>query len=480
MSLILHASNSNKILEQQLIPKYINIMTPTKTETITYNINKNINKDVIKAYKNKPDILIIDFSENKETPMYIKNIPRYPIFVNNIFYITPICYQQLNGFTNDNKNKQFIINDFIERIKKILGGIISDKDFKFKNIQQIEIESGIKNILYTDIQQNWFVNKIPKWMTTNIEPNKVGWFNPFNRIALDYIFENYKINITAELGAYYGLSTHYIANKLKNNNGSLYSFDLFDNILLTNYIVKSITPLDTNYFFKYIKFESFHSKLSEFDNVYSVKYDCFKAPELLKKYNIKVDLFYIDFCKKDKLLIEFVDHIFKLYPDCIIIGDDAVMLTTSLEYFKKKYNYVYLTSCYICSYNTKLKNVDKLLKNYKKEQKYRITTDIKLLNKIDIDYKIKYISNLMNQYNTSDEIIKKMEILNIKPNMSSRYLIHNSNLYHYIAYNTTKNVKYYSNLYNILNKKYPDNNTLNNLNLTPNDYFNDDLNILFT
>ena len=37
----------------------------------------------------------------------------------------------------------------------------------------------------------------------------------FNKIAIDHIFENYNINKTAELGAYYGLSTKYIANKNK-------------------------------------------------------------------------------------------------------------------------------------------------------------------------------------------------------------------------------------------------------------------------
>ena len=476
MNFILYPANTNKLLEPNNISKYINIKNKSKTEIIIYGINKNINKDVIIAYEKKPDILIINFDNNE--PIFIKNIPRYPIFINNIFYITPICYQQINGFSNDNNNKQYLINDFIERIKRILGGIISDDKFKFQNISYVNIDSGIKNFTSDNFEKKWFVNKIPKWMTTYIEINDAGWFSYFNKIAIDHIFENYNIKKTVELGAYYGLSTKYIANK--NKNSELYSVDSYDNILLTNYIVKNITPLDNNYFFKYIKFESFHSKLSDFENLYSIKYDCFSAPTLLHKYNKKIDLFYIDFCKKDKLLIQFVDNIFKLYPDCIIIGDDASMLSTSLNYFKNKYNYVFLTDCYICSYKTEIKNIDKLLDKYNKEKEYQNTEDIELLKKIDIDYKIKYMAISINKKKDASEIIKDLEILNLNPNIQSNLLIHNSNLFHHIAYSLTNNYKYYIDLYNILNEKYVDNEILNNLNLTPNDYFNYDLKSQFT
>ena len=332
--------------------------------------------------------------------------------------------------------------------------------------------------MFENLSKNWFVNKIPKWMTTYIDINNAGWFSQFNKLAIDYVFENYKINKTAELGAYYGLSTKYIISK--NKNSTLYSFDLYDNILLTNYVVKNITPLETNYFFKYIKFESFHSKLSDFDNLYSIKYDCYSGPNLLKKYNIKIDLFYIDFCKKDKLLIQFIDNLFKLYPDCIVIGDDAVMLSSALEHLKKKYNYINLKECYICSHNTKLKNIDNLLDKYKKEIEYQNTEDIELLKKLNNNYKIKYIAGLINKNKNPTEIIKYLEIFNLNPNMVSYYLIQNSNLFHHIAYNITKNHNYYMELYNILNKKYIDENITNNFNLTPNDYFNYDLKSQFT
>ena len=110
MNFILYPANTNKLLEPNNISKYINIKNKSKTEIIIYGINKNINKDVIIAYEKKPDILIINFDNNE--PIFIKNIPRYPIFINNIFYITPICYQQINGFSNDNNNKQYFCHSF--------------------------------------------------------------------------------------------------------------------------------------------------------------------------------------------------------------------------------------------------------------------------------------------------------------------------------------------------------------------------------
>ena len=481
MDFELFPSNINKVLESKHIPKYINTKNNLKIEIINYETNKNINKYVISAYKNKPDVLIINFNTNQ--PELFDNIPRYPVFVNNTFYITPICYQQVNGFSNNINNKEELINDFVERIKRTLGGIIAKKNFKYPNVSSpnilFDMNSGIKDFMYNNkFDKNWFVNNIPKWMTTHIDINNVGWFSPFNQIALDYVFENYKIDTTAELGAYYGRSSKYIASK--NKNSALYSFDLFDNILLTNYIVKTITPLDVNYFFKYIKFESFHAKMADYNKVYSVKYDCFDAPNLLHKNNMKIDLFYIDFCKKDKLLIKFVDNLFRLYPNCIVIGDDAVMLSYSLEYFKNKYNYIYMTDCYICSYKTKLVNVDKVLKKYELEKKYQNTEDIELLKDIGIDYKINYIAKLMDRNMEPSKIIECMEILNIDPNTKSSFLVQYSNLFHHIAYSLYKNKKYYLDLYEILNKKYTDKDILNNLNLIPSEYFNYELNSQFS
>ena len=131
-------NNHSKKIEAICIEKYINI-DKINIKTINYRENININKEIINAYKNKPDLLIINFSDN--SPDIIKNIPKYPIFLNNIFYITPICIQQINGFDNNSNNKTYLINNFIERIKYILGGIITDKEIKLKYKSNLKLSS---------------------------------------------------------------------------------------------------------------------------------------------------------------------------------------------------------------------------------------------------------------------------------------------------------------------------------------------------
>jgi len=460
-------NNHSKKIEAICIEKYINI-DKINIKTINYRENININKEIINAYKNKPDLLIINFSDN--SPDIIKNIPKYPIFLNNIFYITPICIQQINGFDNNSNNKTYLINNFIERIKYILGGIITDKEIKLKYKSNINLSSGIKDYIKNDFEKNWFVNKIPKWMSKNFEINNAGWFSDYNKLAINYIYQNYKIKNVAELGSYYGLSTKYLASK---NEGNVYAFDEYKNILLTDFIITNLTPIDKNYFLKYIKFESFHKNLENYENIYSVKYDCYNACKLLYENNIDIDLFYIDFCKIDNKIIKVVDEIFYLYPNSIIIGDDAVYLDKSLEYFKNKYDYINLKTCYICS--KKLINKDSLLRVFKIMEKYNSTTDLKKLEKLNEKYRINYILKLIGHNSSIKKILYIINRLKINPNTKSN-ILQNGNIFIYIASNFYENKKYYYELYNKLNEIYVDKKIRNNFNLSSDDYFNYKLN----
>ena len=58
--LILFTPNKNKILEMKYIEKYINI--ENNINKIIIKFSKNINRDIIKSYKQEPDLLIIDFN----------------------------------------------------------------------------------------------------------------------------------------------------------------------------------------------------------------------------------------------------------------------------------------------------------------------------------------------------------------------------------------------------------------------------------
>ena len=397
--------------------------------------------------------------------LLLKNIPKYPIYYKNTIYLTPILYEQLNGFYIIDSNKT--INNFIDKSLKILGGILIDTNFNHKYNNNV-ILNGFKDE-NSDFTENWFVNKIPEWMTKNIEKNYTGWFSKFNKIAIDYVFQNYNIKNVVELGSYYGLSTKYLSLK---NPKFIYCFDKFENIANTKYIIDTVQPIDIKYFFKYIKFESFSAMVAEYNNVYSIKYDCFDSIDFIKNNSIKIDLFYIDFVKKDNLLISFIDKLFKYNENCIVIGDDAIMLSTSLDYIKKKYNYINLFSCYICSYKNNLINTEHLLKLFETQKLKETSDDINFIKTLKIDYKVNFVAKLINKNTDIHKILKIINELDINPNDKSYYLLQNSNLFHHIAYNMYKNYTYYLKLYDELNEKYKDNHILNNLNLEPNDYFN--------
>jgi hypothetical protein len=160
-----------------------------------------------------------------------------------------------------------------------------------------------------------------------------------------------------------------------------YCFDRFDNLFDSNYVASQITPLDTEFFFRYMRYETFSSNLSNIPNLYTIKGDNYKAISFLVKNKIPIDLFYIDFVKTDKLLIQFIDELFQAYPDSIVIGDDAIYLKSSLQYFENKYHYINLHNCYILSKNKKLTNTDSLLQKYHNlQQKENITSISKLIS----------------------------------------------------------------------------------------------------
>jgi hypothetical protein len=299
--------------------------------------------------------------------------------------------------------------------------------------------------------------------------NEAGWFSKYNKLAIDWAFDNYKINSSAELGCYYGKSVKYTLEKKPTN--TIYCFDEFKNISLTDYVVKKLHPIDTKYFFKYIKLECFHANLSKFPNVYSIKYNCYNSVQLLYSNKISVDMIYIDFCKKDSALIKFVDQIFKLYPNVIIIGDDAVYLSYSLKYFEKKYNYIYLNTCYICTHKKQLIGVTELLKKYKEENYKETCQNIDQIKDLDSDYKINYLITQINKKINFDKLNDLIKILDTNPNLQSTYIEQNGNIYHYIGMRCANDIDYYFDIYKQLNKIYPDTNVKNYLNLIPKDYF---------
>ena len=498
MDLFLLTLNKKKVYESKLIPFFYNLDRVAKRVTIKYEKNIDLNREILRFYNEKPDIIIINFNRIDTSILLIKNSPMYPIIYNGVLYITPVCIEQINGFSNTIKEKDALFRDTVERILYSMGGILTEK--KYSNMNIVISKNKNKNILtngikdqYTDFRRESVVNQIPRWMVRGIKENRTGWFAIENSMAIDYIMQLYgdRINNIAELGSYFGKSTRYLASK-KRDSCNLFAFDDFKNVLLTDYIIENPNPLDFKYFLNRFKFEGFHKNLAEFSNIYSVKYDCFKAAKWLKRHNINIDLFYLDFCKNDSKLIKVVDEIFDLYPNAIVIGDDAQWLSSSLEYISKKYNYIYCKNCYICTnrerQNREQQNRER--QNRERQNREQFMNQLKInwrdedcnvledVIKLDIEYRIKfimrYITKLIHNGKDQNKINRLLERLAIDPNKSSRYIVQGGNLFHWIAmkYQSDSNKERYLSLYNEITEKYRDNDELNFMDLTPNDYFN--------
>ena len=76
-----------------------------------------------------------DFNESSDTNIiHIKNRPMYPIIYNGVLYITPICIEQINGFSNSINNKEKLFKNIVERILYSMGGILTEKQYSMMNI----------------------------------------------------------------------------------------------------------------------------------------------------------------------------------------------------------------------------------------------------------------------------------------------------------------------------------------------------------
>jgi len=454
--------NKNKKLESENVIKLYEKKKKIVTVKIKYNEKININNKILKLYSKKPDIIIIIF--NKNNKIYeIDSIPVYPIIYEENIYLTPILIEQLNGFSNILLDKILLLNDIYNRIYYNLGALITDNNFNINILNNNDFTGLHDNRLYKDN----FVNNIEEWMTIHIPKNNFGWFGIRNQLAIDYVFENYNIKNIAELGIYLGKSTRYISNKNKNTN--YYCFDRFDNLFLSDYITKKLTPEDIHFFYKFIRFETFHSNLSDHKNLYSIKNDNYLAIKWLKTNNIEIDFFYIDFIKDDVHLIDFINEIFEEYPNSIIVGDDLVHLHYSIDYLAKKYNLIRMTTCYLCSKNEFI-NKKKILKDLDILEKKTKETDIDKVKNYDMQYKFLFLVKNIDYKKDYNNIIKYLDIMDINPN--NLVDTNNNNIFHYIIKNRKKDEKYYLDLYTILDKKYKDKNLINFANITPLEYKN--------
>jgi hypothetical protein len=467
-------ANPNKKIESEYVYPFYKIdknkINRIKIYSIILNPNTKINDEINKAYKIKSDIIILSFNKKPHLPIY--EIPKFPIYYDGNIYITPILIEQINGFTNKTNQKEFVFIDFIGRIYKEIGVILSTSNFIY--INQHPDDTGIKDNR-NGILKYSNVSKIEKWISNYIPKHEFGWMAPINKCVINYIFDNYDIQNVAELGIYLGYSTEYINSK--NRNMKHYCFDRYDNLFHTNYVVEKVSPLDTYFFFKYLRYETFYSNLSEAKDLYSIKIDNYQSIDFLYQNKIAIDLIYIDFIKQNKKLIEFIDKIFRYYPDVIIIGDDGVYLQEGIHILENKYNCINFHHCYLCKKNkSDWRNIETLLNQYNEMNNYnniKSIQDIIKIENIEMMYKINFIINEIKKNTKINKIIKYIEILNIDCNQTNNLsdIQNGGNLYHFIANYRFINDKYSKKLYYLLTKKQKDINKKNMLNLIPSDYF---------
>ncbi len=307
-------------------------------------------------------------------------------------------------------------------------------------------------------------------MVDKFDTSDFGWFSPNNHLMADYLFENFNFKKVVEFGIFMGYSTRIFLNKKPDLE--YYCFDVFNPLFLTKGSSDIIKVDDVKFHWKFMRFETFHANIKEFENVYTIVGDVHENLHLLKKNNINPDLIYIDFIKNDNILIKFVDKLLNLFPNTVIFGDDAIYLNKSLKYFKQKYNTIVLKNCYACSKNKKFPNIDKFVKLYDEETKKYDENDIQKVAKLAEKYKINYISKLIDKKENILKIIFAIDFLGINLNKRTTILENEDNIYHFICKKYRDDQNYYIQLYIELNKIQPDKNVQNNYNLIPYDYIN--------
>jgi hypothetical protein len=425
------------------------------------------------------DLYIFSFSK-KENTYYenmLKNIPKYPIYMNGDFYITPILYYFVNGFSNTEQNKDKLIEDFQLRIIKQLGLIIGrESQMKFQKNEKLDIKTGFHDFFpKNSILYNPCVFKIQPWMTRNFKNKNIGWFNKMNQFAIDYVFKNYEIDTVAEFGIYMGYSSRYILSIKP--TVKYYGFDIFRPLLFTKYSSNVITPIDTEFYFKYLRFETFHRNIEKYKNVTTIVGDIYKNYELLKMYKIEIQFVYIDFEKKTEPLYHFVKNILDDYPNAIIIGDDYTFISVqkAVEKMKKlNLNVICLKTCYIVAKKPLNKNIEVLKKKYEEYLKYINEEDINKIKEFPLIYQLLYVKKMIKEKEDINRLIHIIKLFNI--NLNKTYnILGICNIYNFLGRMYYNDEKYYLKLYKELIKIERDKDIKDVYNLTSKDYMKMDM-----
>ncbi|MAJ43187.1 MAG: hypothetical protein CMF96_00395 [Candidatus Marinimicrobia bacterium] len=386
---ILYKRNDNR----KYITKNIKKISKIKPEKILYKkLDNNLNKFIYDSLnKNNFDILVI---YNKKQFNYTFNFtPLYPIVIKKDeefnLIITAIQAELLNGFNVTCNNDNDFYNDFLFRVNKLYGGVISNKNISNFNLFEDSL-NGFKELYRDGIFKKYNINNIKN--TKHIIEYEHGWLSESTKINLEYAIKKKKPKIIVELGTWLGSSTKFM--KKIDPNVIIFCFDIFQPILHTNYKFDKYSPID-NFYFSIPRIETFHKNMSACDQVYSVMtlIEIDQIINFLKLWSIEVDLFYIDFEKKTYYLNKVLSVVMNKYPNSIIVGDDfgfdsvKESIYTQLLILDKKF--AIAKESYIIS-NEIMNDYGYIIKKHFKNEK-KEKNILKFINKKISDLDIKYI-----------------------------------------------------------------------------------------
>ena len=174
------------------------------------------------------------------------------------------------------------------------------------------------------------------------------------KYCIHYTFDHLinKSAVIIELGSWLGASTIELLKKSKENS-SVYCFDKFQNIMLSDYTFNKKHPLD-KFWFTTPRYEVFCRNIKNYmknKKVYTIKDDVNTSIELLKKHKIYPDIVFIDAIKHTNALCAYIKKLYVYNSNVIVIGDDYVFdsVKNAVKILVKELNVhcLYTNDCYI-------------------------------------------------------------------------------------------------------------------------------------
>lgn len=267
---------------------------------------------------NRPwDLFVLLFNDTKQVRASIEKqfsnlIPLYAVFDDSYILISKLASQQIYELV-DTCNP----NDISRLYIKEMGAVLKTPKNKLK------LNYDYHGIRYPKLQE------VKTDGTEHILPNNHGWLSTNTELCLKFVLENVSLKhdniIVVELGSWLGSSACEILKTMK--SGSLYCFDHFQNIALTDYNFEKPHPLD-KFWMTVPRYETFCRNIAPYisknKRAYTIKYDVRKSIGIMKYNFITPNVLYIDAIKSRDFLFEYLQKLFQFSPKTIVVGDDYV------------------------------------------------------------------------------------------------------------------------------------------------------------